>query len=29
MNLQLRWDLFHAQAAEAQDLNRIKRVRVG
>ncbi len=29
MNLQLRWDLFHGQAAEAQDLNRIKRVRVG
>ena len=29
MNLQLRWDLFHAQAAEARDLGRIKRVRVG
>ncbi len=29
MNLQLRWDLYHAQAAEAQDLDRIKRVRVG
>jgi addiction module HigA family antidote len=26
MNLQLRWDLFHAQAAEAHDLSRIKRV---
>jgi len=29
MNLQLRWDLFHAQEAEARDLDRIKRVRVG
>ncbi len=29
MNLQLRWDLYHAQEAEAPDLNRIKRVRVG
>ncbi len=29
MNLQLRWDLYHTQAAEAQDLDRIKRVRVG
>ena len=29
MNLQLRWDLFHAQMAEAHDLGRIKRARVG
>ena len=29
MNLQLRWDLHHVQAAEARDLDRIKRVRVG
>jgi addiction module HigA family antidote len=29
MNLQLRWDLYHAQEAEAADLDRIKRVRVG
>lgn len=29
MNLQLRWDLYHAQVAEARDLERIKRVRVG
>lgn len=29
MNLQLRWDLYHAQAAEASDLDRIARVRVG
>jgi plasmid maintenance system antidote protein VapI len=29
MNLQLRWDLFHAQHAESRDLDRIKRVRVG
>jgi antitoxin HigA-1 len=29
MNLQLRWDLFHAQEAEAPDLARIKRVRAG
>ena len=29
MNLQMRWDLFHAQAAEARELDRIKRVRVG
>jgi addiction module HigA family antidote len=29
MNLQLRWDLFHVQEAEARDLDRIKRVRVG
>ena len=28
MNLQLRWDLFHAQSAEATDLRQIKRVRV-
>jgi len=28
MNLQLRWDLFHAQAAEAADLSQIKRIRV-
>ena len=29
MNLQLRWDLYHAQKAEAPDLDRIKRVRAG
>ena len=29
MNLQLRWDLYHAQEAEASELERIKRVRVG
>jgi addiction module HigA family antidote len=29
MNLQLRWDLYHAQMAEARDLDRIARVRVG
>ncbi len=29
MNLQLRWDLYHAQVAEARDLDRIARVRVG
>ncbi len=29
MNLQLRWDLYHAQVAEARDLERIERVRVG
>jgi addiction module HigA family antidote len=29
MNLQLRWDLYHAQVAEARDLDRIERVRVG
>jgi antitoxin HigA-1 len=28
MNLQLRWDLYHAQEAEAQALERIKRVPV-
>ncbi len=28
MNLQLRWDLFYAQSAEATDLSQIKRVRV-
>lgn len=28
MNLQLRWDLYHAGVAEARDLDRIKRVRV-
>ena len=27
MNLQLRWDLFHAQRAEAGDLRLIRRVR--
>jgi addiction module HigA family antidote len=26
MNLQLRWDLFHAQAAESSDLGRVRRV---
>jgi len=29
MNLQLRWDLYHAQEAEAPDLDRIKRVHAG
>lgn len=29
MNLQLRWDLFHAQASEAPALRRIKQVKVG
>lgn len=29
MNLQLRWDLYHAQLAEARDLDRIQTVRVG
>ena len=29
MNLQLRWDLYHAQLAEARDLQRIKRVHAG
>ena len=29
MNLQLRWDLYHTQEAEARELERIKRVRVG
>ena len=29
MNLQLRWDLYHAQAAEASELHRIQKVRVG
>jgi addiction module HigA family antidote len=29
MNLQLRWDLYHAREAEQKDLRRIKRVRVG
>ena len=29
MNLQLRWDLFHAGEAEASVLDRIKTVRVG
>ena len=29
MNLQLRWDLYHAQVAEARDLDRIAKVRVG
>jgi addiction module HigA family antidote len=28
MNLQLRWDLYHAQHAEARELERIKRLRV-
>lgn len=28
MNLQLRWDLYHAQETEARELHRIKRVRV-
>ncbi|MGH8338510.1 MAG: HigA family addiction module antitoxin [Gammaproteobacteria bacterium] len=29
MNLQLRWDLYHAGVAEARDLDRIQKVRVG
>jgi addiction module HigA family antidote len=29
MNLQLRWDLYYAQEAEAPDLDRIKAVRAG
>jgi len=29
MNFQLRWDLYHTQAADSADLGRIKRVRVG
>jgi addiction module HigA family antidote len=29
MNLQLRWDLYHAQIVEARDLDRIAKVRVG
>ena len=29
MNLQQRWDLYHAQAREADDLRRIRRVNVG
>ena len=29
MNLQLRWDLYHAQEAEDKELQRIKRVRAG
>ena len=28
MNLQLRWDLYHAQLDESAELDRIKRVRV-
>lgn len=27
MNLQLRWDLFHAQRAEADELKRIEKIR--
>lgn len=27
LNLQLRWELYHAQRAESDDLKRIKRVR--
>jgi addiction module HigA family antidote len=29
MNLQLRWDLFHAQAVEAETLKRIRPTRAG
>lgn len=29
MNLQLRWDLYHAHEAEAGELEHIKRVRAG
>lgn len=29
MNLQLRWDLYHAHAAESRALSRIKQVKVG
>ena len=28
MHLQLRWDLYHTQQAEAKDLKRIKKVKV-
>lgn len=27
MNLQLRWDLYNTQQAEAEDINRIRRIR--
>jgi hypothetical protein len=27
MNLQLRWELFHAQAAEAEELRQIRRTK--
>ena len=27
MNLQIRWDLFHAQLAEAEELKRIRKIR--
>ena len=29
MNLQLRWDLYHAQEAEASELDRIRRYALG
>ena len=29
MNFQIRWDLYHAQAADSAELGRIKRVRAG
>ncbi len=29
MNLQLRWDLYHARVAEAPDLKRIVQVQIG
>ena len=29
MNLQLRWDMYHAKAEEAPELERIEQVRVG
>jgi len=29
MNLQLRWDLYHAQRDEARELDRIRQVRAG
>lgn len=29
MNLQLRWDLYHAEVAESGPLSRIKKVKVG
>jgi addiction module HigA family antidote len=28
LNLQLRWDLYHAQRAESDDLKRIKQVQI-
>jgi hydroxypyruvate isomerase len=28
MNLQLQWDLFHAQRTEAEELQRIRKIRL-